>query len=85
MGVGRAEQEKRGGPVVAVVYQVAQRNILDQLLPLMYLQGVTYPADVDGAAVTAHFAAYAAGAELIWHGCVRLDCKLDAAALAATI
>lgn len=40
-------------------------------------------ADVDAAAVAAHLAADAAGAELVWYRRLGLHCELDAAALAA--
>lgn len=59
--------------------------VLDQIQSLQDLQAVVEAADVDAAAVAAHLAADAAGAELVWHRRVRLQCEFDAAALAAGV
>ena len=59
--------------------------LLDQIQPLEDLQAVVDAADVDAAAVAAHLAADAAGAELVWDRGVRLQREFDAAALAACV
>jgi len=56
---------------------------LDQVLPLLYLQGFVDAAKIDGAACAAALTTDAAGADLVGNGGVGLDTELDAAALAA--
>ena len=60
-------------------------DILDQFLPLSDFQAISYPAQIDAAAVTADFPADAACAQLVGHGGLGIECELYAAALAASI
>ena len=59
--------------------------VLDQIEAPEDLQAVVEAADVDAAAVAAHLAADAAGAELVRHRRLRLQREFYAAALAARV
>ena len=59
-------------------------SILDQVFAFENLEAVGDTAQVHAAAVPAYFAADAAGAELVWYGCLGFEGEFDAAALAAS-
>ncbi len=60
-------------------------SVLDQIEALEDLQAVVEAADVDAAAVAAHLAADAAGAELVRNRRLRLQREFYTAALAACV
>lgn len=58
---------------------------LGRFFPLDNVEALSYPAQIYTSAVSADFAAYAAGAQLIRHGGVGLKSELHGAALAASV
>lgn len=59
-------------------------GLLDQIFALLDLEGIRDTAQIHASAISADFAADAAGAELVWHGRVGFEFEYDTAALAAS-